>query len=168
MADYNLSVTAADLNAAIEKANNAAPQSTTYTKTEVDTAVAGKQDTLTAAQQAAADSGITTAKVEQYDSTTGYGTAIPSGADLNDYTANGQFYVQNTTIWGSLSNMPASGASNGRLIVMGLNASQDIRCTQLMIPNFSNSNTPGMVFIRQLYGEDLWTAWYKFEGTEMT
>ena len=44
MADFNLSVTAADLNSAITKANNAAPQSTTYTETEVDTLLAGKVD----------------------------------------------------------------------------------------------------------------------------
>lgn len=44
MADFNLSVTASDLNAAIAKANAAAPQSTTYTKTEVDTALAAKLD----------------------------------------------------------------------------------------------------------------------------
>lgn len=33
---FNLSVTAQDLNAAVTKANAAAPQSTTYTKAEVD------------------------------------------------------------------------------------------------------------------------------------
>ena len=45
MADYNLSVTASALNTAITKAANAAPQSTTYTKTEVNTALAGKLNT---------------------------------------------------------------------------------------------------------------------------
>lgn len=46
MADnYNLSVAASELNAAIAKANAAAPQSTTYTKTQVDTALAVKLDT---------------------------------------------------------------------------------------------------------------------------
>lgn len=38
---FNLSVTAQDLNEAVEKANAAAPQSTTYTKTEVDKMVKG-------------------------------------------------------------------------------------------------------------------------------
>lgn len=38
---FNLSCTAQDLNAAITKANAAAPQSTTYTKTEVDKMVKG-------------------------------------------------------------------------------------------------------------------------------
>lgn len=38
---FNLSCTAQDLNAAIAKANAAAPQSTTYTKEEVDKMVKG-------------------------------------------------------------------------------------------------------------------------------
>lgn len=44
MADFNISFSASELNAAINKANSAAPQSTTYTKTEVDTSQAA-QDT---------------------------------------------------------------------------------------------------------------------------
>lgn len=36
MADFNLSYSASDLNAAVAKANAAAPQSTTYTKAETD------------------------------------------------------------------------------------------------------------------------------------
>lgn len=42
---FNLSYTAQDLNAAVAKANAAAPQSTTYTKNEVDTALSGKANT---------------------------------------------------------------------------------------------------------------------------
>lgn len=38
---FNLSCTAQDLNSAVTKANAAAPQSTTYTKTEVDKMVKG-------------------------------------------------------------------------------------------------------------------------------
>lgn len=46
MADYNLSVTAATLNTAITQAANAAPQSTTYTKTQTDNLLNAKQNTL--------------------------------------------------------------------------------------------------------------------------
>lgn len=42
---FNLSYSAQDLDNAIQKANQAAPQSTTYTKAEVDTALAGKANT---------------------------------------------------------------------------------------------------------------------------
>lgn len=47
MADFNLSVTASDLNAAIAKANAAAPQSTTFTKAEVNAALAAIEDGTT-------------------------------------------------------------------------------------------------------------------------
>lgn len=42
MADFNLNVSASELNAAITKANAAAPQSTTYTKTQVDALVSAQ------------------------------------------------------------------------------------------------------------------------------
>lgn len=46
MADnYNLSVAASELNSAITKANAAAPRSTTYTRAQVDTALAAKLNT---------------------------------------------------------------------------------------------------------------------------
>ena len=45
MADFNLNVSASELNAAIDKANAAAPQSTTYTKAQVDAALAEKLNT---------------------------------------------------------------------------------------------------------------------------
>lgn len=44
---FNLSYTAQDLNAAVTKANAAAPQSTTYTKGETDALLNGKQNTIT-------------------------------------------------------------------------------------------------------------------------
>lgn len=60
----------------IEKANTTdlaakADASAVYTKTETDSALATKQDALSAAQLSAVDSGITSAKVSTYDS---YGT----------------------------------------------------------------------------------------------
>ena len=44
---FNLSHTAQDLDAAVTKANAAAPQSTTYTKSETDTLLADKVDKVT-------------------------------------------------------------------------------------------------------------------------
>lgn len=44
-----------------------ADKSTTYTKTEVDTALSGKQATLTTAQLAAVNSGIDSTKVDQIE-----------------------------------------------------------------------------------------------------
>lgn len=47
MTDFNLSYLASELNAAINKANLAAPQSTTYTKAETDALLATKADKST-------------------------------------------------------------------------------------------------------------------------
>lgn len=44
---FNLSCTAQDLNSAVNKANAAAPQSTTYTKAETNTLLNGKQNAVT-------------------------------------------------------------------------------------------------------------------------
>ena len=44
MADFNISYAASELNGAINKANAAAPQSTTYTKTETNALLATKAD----------------------------------------------------------------------------------------------------------------------------
>lgn len=55
---FNLSCTAQDLNTAVTKANAAAPQSTTYTKAEVNTALAAKADTATTYTKTEIDSMI--------------------------------------------------------------------------------------------------------------
>lgn len=64
MADnYNLSVAASELNTAITKANAAAPQSTTYTKAQVDAAIAAE----TTARQSA-DATLTSSLANVIDS----------------------------------------------------------------------------------------------------
>lgn len=52
---FNLSVTAQELNNAVAKANAAAPQSTTYTKTETDALLANKPGVTDTATQGSAD-----------------------------------------------------------------------------------------------------------------
>lgn len=51
MADFNLSYLASELNEAITKAKAAAPQSTTYTKTETDALLADKPGEITTGKQ---------------------------------------------------------------------------------------------------------------------
>lgn len=58
---FNLSVTAQDLNAAVQKANDAAPQSTTYTKPETDALLGAKADTSSLGTAAAANATTTIA-----------------------------------------------------------------------------------------------------------
>lgn len=63
MADFNLSYMASELNAAITKANAAAPQSTTYTKTETDALLANKPGEITTGKQYTIDGQTVTAGV---------------------------------------------------------------------------------------------------------
>lgn len=73
---FNLSVTAQDLNAAVTKANAAAPQSTTYTKAETDTLLNGKQNAITALT----DTGTMTSDTTIAD--TGVGVDIPADGGI--------------------------------------------------------------------------------------
>lgn len=88
------------------------------TAAQVNTALAGKQATLTTAQQAAVDSGITSAKVSTYDGYAtsklsaagvfGRGTQIPKDTDLDDFKAIGRYYSGDSTRTNSLVNKPFS------------------------------------------------------------
>lgn len=90
--------TTADMNTALDAKADAA---TTYTKTEVDTALATKQNSLTPAQVAAVDSGITTAKVASYDDlvrdSANYATKAGVTATINESSVT----VPVLTAWGS-------------------------------------------------------------------
>lgn len=79
-----------DIQQAQETANAAAPQATTYTKPEIDAALATKQNTLTTVQRAAVDSGITAAKVTQYDNAAdlAFKCVCPNNALIPDSTGN--------------------------------------------------------------------------------
>lgn len=69
-----------------------------YTKTEVDTIASGKQDNLTTAQLNAVNSGITSAKVSQYD---GYATS-KANVGLDNLNADGQMIID--SVDGKISN----------------------------------------------------------------
>ena len=174
MADYNLSVTAADLNTAITKANAAAPQSTTYTKTEVDTALAGKQAVLTTAQQNAVDSGITSAKVQQYDNKAdisdiyGRGTAI-SGSDsehedLNNYTTYGRYYVAGSTSAGYIDNSPVT--DTGYLLTVESSSQQGGVIQKIYV---FKSNTPKIYIRMKIWSSDTWswTSWRELDTSAL-
>ena len=63
--NFNMSVITDNMDTIDSVLGNKSDKSTTYTKAEVDTALSGKQATLTTAQLAAANSGITSADVAQ-------------------------------------------------------------------------------------------------------
>lgn len=75
-----------------------------YTVAETDTLLDGKQDNLTPAQLNAVDSGITSAKVTQYD---GYASG-KANVGLDNLNANGQMIIdsQNGTISNCITEIP--------------------------------------------------------------
>lgn len=78
---FNLSCTSQDLNAAVTKANAAAPQSTTYTKAETNTLLNGKQDAITTLT----DTGTMTNSTTIAD--TGVGVDIPADSGIWELSA---------------------------------------------------------------------------------
>lgn len=128
---YNLSVTASALNTAITQAANAAPQSTTYTKTE------------------------TTTQINSLSY--GVGTAIASGADLDDSKTIGIFYAADGTVAASLSNSPVTDAAFVMVVKNILDSSS------YMQEIIRADGTP-TVYRRQ-YVSSTWGSWYEFTGT---
>ena len=77
-------------------------------------------------------------------------SALPSGADLNDYTTPGNYYVSTTAIATSLQNRPSN--SSGRLTVMTLNSNSNIFQTY--------TNVKAEVFTREKDSNG-WSDWTK-------
>lgn len=99
---------------------------------------------------------------------TGFGTAIPQNADLNDYTTIGEYYCATASIAASLANLPLlAKPANGHLTVKGLNSNSNVRLTQIWHCNFATANTKGIILIRDLGTNDVWTNWFAFNGTEI-
>jgi hypothetical protein len=100
---FNLSCTAQDLNAAVTKANAAAPQSTTYTKTEVDTALAGKANAsdLGAAAAKGFDASPTSGNTDNAVSSAGVYQALSGKAKLQFFKASGNRVLRLTFVSGN-------------------------------------------------------------------
>lgn len=93
-----------------------------------------------------------------------YGSAIPINANLNDFTAIGEYYIGSTEIAVSLTNTPNDGASiTAHLEVQGLNIANNTRLTQIYTPNWATSSEAGRYYMRQLISSG-WTRWYRFGG----
>ena len=78
------------------------------------------------------------------------GTAIPSNSDLNTYTTQGSYYSSSSTISGTLTNAPTTGAGF-KLVV--LSNGQNTNIKQIA---FHNSSTT--ISVRNYSGSS-WTAW---------
>lgn len=186
MAEYNLSVAASELNAAIAKANAAAPQSTTYTKTEVNSAISSKVDKESgkglstndftnsdvsdlaealAKALAAAPQSTTYTKTEvdtalaakaTVEDIFGVGTTIPENTDLNTYTTAGVFSCGATNA-ATLTNCPVT--IGFRLEVVRMFSSN--RRQQRIYPQDPNNGT----FYIRTEGSSGFGGWFRFDGT---
>ena len=132
------------------------------TKTEVSEGLAKKQNTLSTAQQAAVDSGVTSAKVATYDAYADQISAKANAADLSGHianTANPHAVTKSQVGLANVQNVDQTNASNltsgtvayGRLPVgtaaSTVAAGNDVRFNT--IPTTQPSGTPpsGQVFI---------------------
>ena len=159
LADYAKS---ADVNTELAKKANASDLANYATNTALTSGLAGKQNTLTTAQQAAVDSGITAGKVSTYDGYAAQISAKANAADLSGHVANTEnpHAVTKAQVGlGNVQNVDQTNASNltsgtvayGRLPVgtaaSTVAAGNDVRFNT--IPTTQPSGTPpsGQVFI---------------------
>lgn len=142
----------ADLSTALSKANAAAPQSTTYNKTEVDTAISTETSARESADSALQSSIDSKASVNEI---LGVGTAIPENSDLNTYTTIG-VYSCGATNAATLANCPITVGF--RLEVVRLFA--NTRRQQRLWPQDPNNGT----FYIRTEGANGFGTWFKFEG----
>lgn len=97
-----------------------------------------------------------------------YGAAIPMGANLNDYTTVGDYYIGSTEIAASLTGTPSDGSTvTAHLEVKGLNNASNTRLIQIYTPNWATSAQLGLYYMRQLISSG-WTNWFRYQGTAVT
>lgn len=87
----------------------------------------------------------------------GFGTAITSNSNLNDYKTPGVYRIESNSIAATISNLPAE-AGAGRLEVKGLHAAD--RYLQIYYS--------GDALFQRRWTGSAWGAWYKFTTTAVT
>lgn len=134
---------------------------------DVNTALAGKQDALVVGTNldseptAGSQNPVRSGGVVNYT----FGTAantIPTGANLNTYTAPGSYRCETGTIAASLYNCPTS--SGFRMEVRSTIASA---ATGYQIQQIYPNNNDGVFYMRRRgsASSGTWGDWYAFQGT---
>lgn len=163
---YKSSYTGSQIDEAVAKANEAAPQSTTYTKNEVDSALSGKQATLVvgtnldSAPTENSTNPVTSGGVYQALSAKMNVGQSFSNIDANDITTGGIY-----TVGASSTNLPFSGARAFMIVINAGETDTMQICQKLTVP--------GSVYIRQRSWQSVspyykWSAWYKYDGVVST
>lgn len=91
------------------------------------------------------------------------GTAIPAGADLNDYTEPGDYFVSTSTTAAQIANVPETG-TGGLLKVLQGNVGIPVHRIQIYLVSGYNSV---WLFARRYY-DGTWGAWYQFTNSYVT
>lgn len=90
----------------------------------------------------------------------GYGNAIQSNANLNDYTQPGAYYCPNAAVAGSLTNSPITNAGF-RLVVESIT-----NTVGRFIQTIHANGNDGCFYQRKQTSQGM-SPWYKFEGTQV-
>lgn len=185
---FNLSVTAQELNNAVAKANAAAPQSTTYTKTETDTLLSGKVNaengkglstndftnsdkanlaTALEKANAAAPQSTTYTKVETDTLLAGkisHELPVVQGSILEyaDSLPAGFYHARQG--YGTGSDKPV--ANEGYVYLIAVFSSSTAQITAFTAVKEGALAIPNIYTVAKLAGT--WGAWYRFEGTAIT
>lgn len=88
------------------------------------------------------------------------GTAIPAGADLNDYTDLGDYYVVDGATAAQIANVPESGAGGILKVIQGNVGSPIQRIQIYLVSGYSST----WLFMRRYYN-GTWGAWYQFTNS---
>lgn len=162
MANYDLLHDGEEIDACIDEVVAARGS-----ESSLSAALAAKQDALSASQLAAANSGITAAKltadeaalVELYGFIFGLGTALSSGDNLNSLTYSGRAYASTGTIAASILNTPWA-ASGFTVWTMQFIAANNF--IQILIPN-----TSGGKWYKRRCTSNAWGSWTEYDGTQV-
>ena len=144
-----------------------APQSTTYTKTEVDTALAEKLNT---ADVDAALSNTSTNPVQNkvvqaailplQDFIFGVGTTLEQNDDLNNYNQTGKLNATTGTIAQTIMNTPWTASG---FVVITIPFITVASFMQILIPNTVTGK-----WYRRRYTQGAWSNWIEYDGTSAT
>lgn len=129
------------------------------TEQYVDDGLAAKVDTTTYTSGQSAQDAVIGTKITMQQA---YGDAIsiPANADLNDYSTPGLYYalVANAP---TIANTPYT--ATGLRLVVWKNTPAGSAVFQFMYP----TSRSRLEFYRRVYEGGSWSAWYRFDGTQV-